>query len=86
MSNSLLLDLNYNYNFISILIILYIFNCYFYNYMSIIEHSLLENSVFKAQRKILSKGNLQLFSTAGLTFYGQAGLFFGHNAVEQTNQ
>jgi len=37
------------------------------------------------KKNALPQSNLQLFLKASLTFYGQAGLFFGGNKVQQNN-
>lgn len=84
MENLAIIDIYYNY--ISIIVILGIFACYFYNYMSIIRSIPKLNTVFKGEIRTLPQSNLQLFSTASLALYGQAGLFFGDNAIQQNNK
>ena len=81
MENLAIIEIRYNY--ISIIVIISIFTCYFYNYMSIIRGIPKLNTVFKGETTMSPQSNLQLFSTAGLAFYGQAGLFFGDNAIQQ---
>lgn len=81
MENLFLTEISYNY--ISIIVILSIFTCYIYNNMSIMGCIPKLNTVFKGEATMSPQSNLQLFSTAGLAFYGQAGLFFGHNAIQQ---
>ena len=41
------------------------------------------NQDFRDKNTIFSICDLQLFFTAGLAFYGQAGLFFGHDTIKQ---
>lgn len=42
-------------------------------------------TVFMGKKNALPQSNLQLFLKASLTFYGQAGLFFGGNKVQRNN-